>query len=133
MMIRNVATLVLALNALTPANAQDVAAGQALFANHCAYCHGQDAAGDGPLAGAMIIKPRDLTTLAADNGGVFPVKQVVFRIDGQQPLVSHGSPMPVFGPYFEGETAMTKAETGQPIQTSQPIVDLVAYLESLQK
>ncbi|MFZ1728108.1 MAG: cytochrome c, partial [Albidovulum sp.] len=74
-----------------------------------------------------------LTALAATNAGVFPVARVVARIDGRQPLVSHGSPMPVFGPYFEGEPVMLAAETGQPILTSQPVADLVAYLETLQK
>ena len=111
----------------------DAAAGQALFVSQCAYCHGLAASGDGPLAGALIIKPRDLTGLAAANDGVFPVARTVARIDGRQPLVSHGSPMPVFGSYFEGDPVMLRAETGQPIRASQPIADLVAYLETLQK
>jgi mono/diheme cytochrome c family protein len=114
------------------ATAQDAAAGAALFQKNCAYCHGEGAAGDGPLAGAMAIKPRNLTTLAKDNDGVFPTEAVVMRIDGRRPLVSHGSPMPVFGPYFEGAEAMVKSETGQPILTSRPIADLVAWLQSIQ-
>jgi hypothetical protein len=55
------------------------------------------------------------------------------RIDGRDPLVSHGSMMPVYGDFFEGTDVATKAETGQPIMTSQPIVDLLAYLQSLQQ
>jgi hypothetical protein len=55
------------------------------------------------------------------------------RIDGREPLVSHGSPMPVYGDFFEGDDAAVKAETGQPILTSRAVVDLLAYLEGVQK
>jgi hypothetical protein len=41
--------------------------------------------------------------------------------------------MPVYGPYFEGQDTAIKTHEGQPILTSQPIVDLVAYLKTLQK
>ena len=81
---------------------------------------------------ALLIQPPSLRTLAADNDGTFPIARVVSRIDGRDPLVSHGSPMPVYGWYFEGEDTALKAETGQPILTSQPIVDLMGYLESIQ-
>ena len=40
---------------------------------------------------------------------------------------------PVYGDFFEGNDVATKAETGQPIMTSQPIVDLLAYLQGLQQ
>jgi mono/diheme cytochrome c family protein len=48
-------------------------------------------------------------------------------------LVSHGSMMPVYGDFFAGTDVMTKTEAGQPVLTSQPIVDLLAYLERLQQ
>ena len=115
-----------------PAVAQDAAAGKELFVQHCATCHGLEATGQGPMAGVLIIKPANLTKLAASNGGAFPTARVVARIDGRDPLVSHGSPMPVYGFFFEGDDTATKTESGQPIMTSRPIVDLVAYLESLQ-
>lgn len=115
-----------------PAGAQDAQAGAELFRNHCATCHGMSATGDGPMAGVMLIRPTNLTQLQAGNGGVFPTERVVTRIDGRDPLVSHGSPMPVYGFFFEGEDAAIKTPSGQPILTSQPIVDLLAYLESVQ-
>lgn len=114
------------------AEAQDTRKGAALFKEHCATCHGVDAQGDGPMAGVLMIKPGDLTLLQADNDGVFPMERVARRIDGRDPLVSHGSPMPVYGHFFEGEDASIKVPSGQPILTSQPIVDLLIYLESLQ-
>ncbi|GGX44256.1 hypothetical protein GCM10007385_10250 [Tateyamaria omphalii] len=82
---------------------------------------------------ALLLQPPSLRDLAARNDGTFPIIRVVSRIDGRDPLVSHGSPMPVYGWYFEGEDTAIKAETGQPILTSQPIVDLMAYLESIQE
>lgn len=114
--------------------AQDVDHGKSLFQTHCAACHGANAEGKGPLAGALLLQPADLTALAAGNGGEFPLERVLKRIDGTDPLVSHGSPMPVYGPYFEGvaNTPM-KLPSGQPMLVSQPIADLVGYLQSLQK
>lgn len=112
--------------------AQDAEVGATLFEEHCAVCHGLNADGRGPMAGALVIQPPDLTQLSARNGGTFPTQRTVFRIDGREAIVSHGSPMWIFGELFDGEDAIVKAETGQPILTSQPIVDLVAYLEGVQ-
>ncbi|MFV0512687.1 MAG: c-type cytochrome [Jhaorihella sp.] len=126
-----IGTAALAVLAL-PASAQDAGRGAELYRAHCATCHGIEATGQGPMAGALVIKPADLTTLAARNGGEFPVERVVMRIDGRDPLVSHGSPMPVYGHFFEGRDKGVKAPSGQPIMTSEPIVDLLTYLQSLQ-
>ncbi len=125
--------LVVALGLAVPAAAQDAAQGEAIFGYYCATCHGISATGNGPMSPSLVVAPTNLTTLAARNAGVFPTTRVVMRIDGRDPLVSHGSTMPVYGDFFEGTDAPTKAETGQPIMTSQPIVDLLAYLESIQQ
>ncbi len=119
--------------AATGAFAQDAQIGQTLFMTHCADCHGAEADGQGPLAGALLLKPADLTALSARGDGSFPLVRVLKRIDGTDPLVSHGSPMPVYGPYFEGvaNTPM-KLPSGQPVLASEPIADLIAYLLSIQ-
>lgn len=122
----------LLLSLATPVAAQDAREGGRLFQSHCASCHGELADGSGPLASEMTLKPRDLTRLAADNDGEFPTLRVVMRIDGREPLVAHGSPMPVFGGFFEGRGALLQAETGQPIMTSAPVVDLVEWLRGVQ-
>ncbi|WP_170331681.1 c-type cytochrome [Ruegeria arenilitoris] len=111
--------------------AQDADAGAELYQHYCATCHGIDATGHGPMAGVLIIQPTNLTELV-DQSGAFPTIRVVERIDGRDPLVSHGSPMPVYGPFFEGNDTAIKAPTGQPVLTSKPIADLVAYLKTLQ-
>ena len=123
---------VMALCAATSATAQDTEKGAEIYRTHCATCHGIDAMGDGPMAGALLLRPPNLRDLAERNDGVFPIKRVVMRIDGRDPLVSHGSPMPVYGDFFAVDDAPLKAETGQPIMTSTPVIDLVAYLQGLQ-
>lgn len=127
-----IAAAALGLSTLS-AVAQDTETGADLYRVHCATCHGIEASGAGPMAGVMVIKPADLTTLTQSNDGVFPTERVVKRIDGRDPLVSHGSPMPVYGFFFEGQDTAIKAPNGQPILTSQPIVDLLAYLQSVQR
>lgn len=123
------------LAALVPAAAssQDADLGREIFLDYCATCHGLDAEGNGPTAPALVVQPTNLTLLSANNGGEFPTFRVVARIDGRDPLVSHGSPMPVYGDFFEGKGVALPDAAGQPIMTSQPIVDLVAYLEELQE
>lgn len=120
--------------ALVPfaALSQDAAEGEALFLHHCATCHGIEATGNGPTAPALILQPANLTLLSVKNDGRFPTFRVVARIDGRDPLVAHGSPMPVYGDFFEGKGVALPDASGQPIMTSQPIVDLVAYLGTLQ-
>ncbi|NNE87985.1 MAG: c-type cytochrome [Silicimonas sp.] len=112
--------------------AQDADEGQVIFQFHCATCHGLEARGNGPMAPALTVQPTNLTQLSASNDGVFPITRVIKRIDGRDPLVSHGSSMPIFGDFFEGYDVALKAETGQPIMTSKPILDLMAWLESVQ-
>ena len=119
--------------AATPALAQDPAAGLQTYMDHCATCHGVEAKGGGPMAPSLLLQPPDLTTLSARNEGVLPIVRIVTRIDGRDPLVAHGSPMPVYGDFFEGFDVAVKAETGQPIMTSQPVVDLLAFIASVQR
>ncbi len=85
------------------------------------------------MASILTLQPTDLTALARSGDGVFPTMRVVMRIDGRNPLVSHGSPMPIFGDFFIGEGAALKTAEGQPILTSPAVADLVTYLQSLQE
>jgi len=124
--------MLLALFIGTPAMAQDIAEGERLFHHRCAVCHGLEADGAGLMAPVLLLQPTDLTQLQRANGDEFPLKRVVWRIDGRDPLVSHGSPMPVYGDFFEGRGISLKTNSGQAIMTSQPIADLVAWLRSIQ-
>ncbi len=129
-MKRIIAILLLAAG---PAAAQDAVEGQRIFESLCAACHGVEARGDGPMSPVLDILPPDLTGLAGDNGGVFPMARIAARIDGRDPLLGHGGPMPLFGWFFDGEDVAVKTETGQPMFTSRGIVDVMAYLEEIQE
>lgn len=76
--------------------------GDNLFRAYCASCHGEDAKGNGPLAGWLKVHPPNLTRIAARNGGKFPLERVDRIISGQEALASgHGTrAMPVWGPVF---------------------------------
>jgi mono/diheme cytochrome c family protein len=116
-----------------PALAQDAARGAGLYSRHCAVCHGIEATGAGPMAAVLTLQPADLTVLSRGNKGVFPMIRVVMRIDGRDPLVSHGSPMPLFGQLYERQDTMVKAPDGMPILTSREIADLLAHLQAIQQ
>jgi len=131
---RNLAAIVLALALSSGAQAQDAAIGAQIYQQYCATCHGAEAAGGGPMAPILTLQPPSLTDLTARYGGAFPMQRVVDRIDGQEPLVAHGSPMPVYGLYFNGiQDVAIKAPSGQPVLVSQPIADLVAFLQAIQQ
>jgi len=44
-----------------PASAASLQRGQVLYGTHCALCHGETGAGDGPLAKYFVPRPADLT------------------------------------------------------------------------
>jgi|FEC22Drversion2_1045045.scaffolds.fasta_scaffold00585_17 mono/diheme cytochrome c family protein len=130
--------LALALLTALPAAADEIETGNAmegaeLFATYCTACHGTEGRGDGRMAPILTVLPPDLTGLSARNGGVFPTSKVVFQIDGRDPLLAHGGDMPLFGEFFQGEDTAVASETGQPIMTSQPIADVVAWLRGIQE
>lgn len=99
--------------------------GVEMYKAYCAACHGVDGKGRGPAAPAMKVMPTDLTTLAAKNGGKFPVKDVEDVLRFGSALPSHGSAdMPTWGTTFRvmGDEAITQMR----------IANLITYMESLQ-
>ncbi len=121
----------LALSAL-PARADtvDVANGAALFQAHCAACHGAGAMGDGPMTEILEIVPADLTQLNDSQG--FPAGEIARAIDGRD-MIAHGGPMPVFGRILEDQSAVLDARDGSPVFTSQAVVEIVRWLETVQR
>lgn len=87
----------------TGASAQQADVGQDLFEQYCATCHGLSGAGDGPLTVYLTEKVSDLTILAENNDGAFPMLKVIHIIDGRTGLRGHGGPMPTYGDIFEAE------------------------------
>lgn len=114
-----------------PAAAQDAERGARLFAEHCAVCHGAGLRGDGPMAEILLVPPPDLTRIAERYDG-FPRVGIAWKIDGRDPLVSHGGDMPLFGFVF-GEMSEIMRDGSQVVLTAPEVVDMVAYLERMQE
>ncbi len=84
--------------------------GDALFATHCATCHGPAGEGDGPAANAMKIAPPNLRALAKGNGGQFPRDAIEAYIDGRKQVAAHGDRlMPIWGDFLQ-----MPADKGEP-------------------
>ncbi|MGN8545065.1 c-type cytochrome [Bradyrhizobium sp. 13971] len=80
------------------AYAEDADVGKAEFQASCASCHGVDGKGKGPVAGQLKVPPADLTALAKNNNGVFPITAVYEAIDGRRTISAHGThEMPIWG------------------------------------
>ncbi len=110
------------------AAATSPASGKEMFMSYCASCHGKDAKGDGPAAGALKQAPADLTSLAKQNGGKYPTDKVTSVLRGQASLMAHGDQdMPVWGPVF------WKMSQGHEELVQMRIANLNKYVESLQQ
>jgi mono/diheme cytochrome c family protein len=71
--------------------------GKTEFKSTCASCHGISGKDNGPLVPLLTRGPTDLTLLANNNQGVFPMNRLCEVIDGEN-VPAHGSPdMPVWG------------------------------------
>ena len=121
--------LLLAASALaTPTVHAAEPKGDALFATHCAACHGIDGEGGGPVASAMKVTMPNLRTLAKRNGGVFPADAVAAYIDGRDQVASHGDRlMPVWGDFLQQPGDKDDQEA-----VRARIAALVAFIERLQ-
>ncbi len=129
-------SIVFAIAIAGAASAQDVdpQVGQDHYLTYCWQCHGLDGQGNGPMAEMLAIAAPDLTRLAERNDGVFPIEAVARHIDGRMPLLAHGGEMPIFGPFLTSDQYVAlRLPSGQPMMTAQPLADVVAYLESLQR
>lgn len=76
---------------------QKVDFGKREFEANCASCHGMTGKGNGSVAELLRKSPPDLTLLAKNNQGVFPMARLYDVIDGAN-VPAHGSrDMPVWG------------------------------------
>ncbi|WP_371419760.1 cytochrome c [Ruegeria sp. THAF33] len=127
--------ILLALFVTGPALAQEVSVseGSDLYRTYCWQCHGFEATGDGPMAEMLAIRTPDLTKLAGENDGVFPIVRIAEQIDGRSQLLAHGGEMPIFGAVFETDQQIAVAlPNGQPMMAGLPLANLLAFLESIQ-
>ncbi len=115
------------------ASAQDADIGKSLYDDYCAACHGASGAGDGDMANLMTIPAPNLTLLATNNDGEFPMLNVIHIIDGRTGVRAHGGPMPVFGRVFASTEPGPANPYGSVLEVRGRVLSLAMYLESLQK
>lgn len=118
------------------AAAQDAAIGAEIYQERCSVCHGETGAGDGIVAGPFDRKPRNLTHLAKENGGVFPFDAVYKAIDGRREIRAYGySRMPIWGEYFMKEAISDpRLNPGNAREVTQGrILSVVCYLQMIQE
>ncbi|WP_299773869.1 cytochrome c [uncultured Tateyamaria sp.] len=112
--------------ACAPDNAEpdlSAARGEKLYLQKCASCHGVDGKGG---------SAPDLTTLSAQNRGIFPRNFVMSVIDGFNRRDHPNSVMPEFGNEDLGPTVQVE-DGGATTPTPSDLIALAAYLESIQR
>lgn len=71
----------------------------------CANCHGQEGKGNGPYSDLLRVSTPNLTTIAKNNGGVFPMERLYQSVSGEK-IKAHGSrDMPIWGQEYRVEAA----------------------------
>lgn len=106
--------------------------GRTAFENDCASCHGNDARGGGNFGRQLIQQPPDLTLLAVNNGGIFPLNYVMSTIDGFARAPHFSGAMPEFGAGDMGDIVIVENDgLGTPVPMR--LLALADYLESVQR
>jgi mono/diheme cytochrome c family protein len=119
-------------------SAQAMEFGKGEYLRSCASCHGSSGKGDGPVAKSLTKKPADLTKLAENNQGVFPVARVYDVIDGRVQVMIHGTrEMPIWGDIYTRELSarmprdfMSKELADAMVRVR--ILMLIEYISTLQ-
>ena len=106
--------------------------GRETFQHYCAGCHGPGGQGNGPAASHLPVPPADLTALKLANGGVFPTEHVMATVHGYPGKHDFGV-MPEFGPLLDGPKQIWVAPDGDEVMTPVALLELVSYLETLQR
>ncbi len=108
-------------------------AGLQEYVEACASCHGLTGQGDGPLAEYMTAEVPDLTRLAMENDGTFPMLYVIMVIDGRTGIRGHGSEMPVWGSRYQAEMEPETGEYGAELLIRGRILALAEHIQAIQQ
>jgi mono/diheme cytochrome c family protein len=108
--------------------------GKKEYDGNCAICHGAAGKGDGPYR-EFISKIPDLTVLAKNNKGVFPINRVYEIVDGRQQVKAHGTrDMPIWGREYSIAAAAQYRDVDydQEAFVRTRILSLIDYLYRIQ-
>jgi mono/diheme cytochrome c family protein len=125
--------LALAAGGALAEGGDEFAAGRDEYLAACASCHGEAADGKGPIASMFRVPIPDLTGIAARNEGVFPTLKMIQVIDGRAAIRGHGDPMPIFGRRYQIPATDAAGAFGSEVLVRARILELVTYLQSIQK
>jgi len=111
--------------------------GKREFLRSCAACHGESARGDGLVAGLLLVKPPDLTSIRKRHDGKFPASWVYRIIDGRNEMRPHGSQeMPIWGDRYRADALRElplPLNVGADAVVHGRILSLVFYLDLIQE
>ncbi|ROT96297.1 c-type cytochrome [Histidinibacterium lentulum] len=107
--------------------------GALMFQQNCAACHGLDGRGEGSFGRNLIEAPPDLSRIAARNGGVFPLDQVMSAIDGYHRDPSFSAAMPEFGAGDMGPMVTVPGPDGLGTPVPLRLLELGRYIETIQR
>ena len=127
----------LACSAAVLAQSPAIDYGKAEYVENCQGCHGLSGKGDGTYREYLTRQPSDLSVLAKNNGGVFPVQRVYEIIDGRKSVAGHGrsGDMPIWGSTYTIR-AGNDPQIGRPqaeAYVRNSINLLIEYLSRLQQ
>ena len=80
--------------------------GEFEYRSSCIQCHGEAGKGDGPVAAYLTQTPADLSLLAINNRGNFPVQRIYDVIEGTADIGAHGRDMPLWGVRYRERAAV---------------------------
>lgn len=120
-----------------PANALDdeLKLGKVVFQELCASCHGEQGNGDGVIADLFKVKPKAISQLSKENGGVYPFERVYQTLKATQKVKGHGdTAMPLWGDYFQvGVLDDPTADETQSFIALGKLLSVIYYIETLQE
>lgn len=108
--------------------------GKREFEANCASCHGVDGKGKGPIVELLRRSPPDLTQLAKNNQGVFPMNRLYEVIEGGNVAGHGGRDMPIWGRDYRIKDAerMMEAPYDAEAMVRTRILALLEYINRLQ-
>ncbi|MBY0277614.1 c-type cytochrome [Candidatus Binatia bacterium] len=126
------AASVVAVGSVHADDSMQLQVGKKQYMKYCATCHGPSGTGTDGAASRLFTKPpTNLTLLAKNNGGKFPMMEVIGIVKGDQPIAAHGTrEMPVWGDIIGGDP--TQEGMYAKDEADAKIMTIGKYLESIQ-